>query len=211
MKIKCMILILFFVWWCDVGARSKPQFKLNIGLEGAYVYSLEYANAFGTVSTMGMFSKVSVSPSLDIGLQFNPRFSLLLHYSHIMILSNRSYETFHQLPYLGITAIVTPSAKHNNFYVSYSVGIQFLGSGRETPGTSFYGLGTTVAFGYRVNNQFGLQFNVDGLWYAASTHIDRTTIDQNDLSNTIRNDESVSFGMNWYNVMFGVSAIWDIL
>jgi hypothetical protein len=73
-----------------------------------------------------------------------------------------------------------------------------------------HGWATTVSCGYRVNNRFRIQIDMDYLTYGQYATIHTTTIDQQDSTNTIRDLGEVSFSNVWFNVVLGLSAYWDI-
>ncbi len=202
-----IILILSCACLCFSKEHFIPKFRLDIGAEGAYALSWEYWSEFDSTSRAGPFSKGSLIPSLDMGLEINPRFSLFLRYSHFMMWSNRSYERFQQLSYVAVASMVAPSQKFSNLYLSYSLGILYWPNNTESFQSGF---GTTVAFGYRVNNYFRIQIDMDYLGHSTGSSINRVTIDQNDSTNTIRNLGEADFGTNWFEIMIGLSAILDI-
>ena len=192
-------------------SREKPTFRLNIGAEGAYDLSLEYVSEFGTTSSTTLVSKGTLVPSLDIGMSVNSRFSLFLRYFHFLIWSDRSYERFDELDYIAAATAIVPSEKCDNVYLDYSIGLLFwpkyLGNSMAIWNL---GLGTTVGCGYRLNRHFRIQIDMDYLGHSISSSINRVTIDPNDSTNTIRNLGEANFGTNWFDIMIGLSAIWDI-
>jgi len=192
-------------------SREKPTFRLNIGAEGAYNLSLEYESEFGTTTSMALVSKGALVPSLDIGMAVNSRFSLFLRYSHFFIWSDRSYERFDELDYVAAATAIVPSEKYGNLYLDYSFGIlywpKYLGNSVVIWNL---GLGTTIGCGYRLNRHFRIQIDMDYLGHSISSSINRVTIDPNDSTNTIRNLGEADFGTNWFDIMFGFSAILDI-
>jgi len=167
---------------------------------------LRYENQFGSTTQSSFFSKGAVNPSLNIGIAINSRFSLFAHYSHYLVYDEQSNEKIQQMSYLAVGSMVVPSEKFSKLYLSYSLGIlqYWLPIQLYSLGVKDFGGGTTVACGYRVNNHFRVQIDMDYLAYGFGGSINRTSIDPNDQSNTIRNLGSDSFGSNWFNISLGL-------
>jgi hypothetical protein len=212
MKISVCLIILLCGIGCLAGDSGGTKFRLNIGMGGEYIFALRYESLFGSTTQYSSFSKGAINPSLNIGVAINSRFSLFAHYSHYFVYDEQSNEKIHQMSYLAMGGMVVPREKFNNFYISYSLGIlqYWLPIQLYSLGLKVFGGGTTVACGYRVNNHFRVQIDMDYLAYGMSASINRTTIDPNDSTNTIRNLGSSSFGDNWFNISLGLSSYWDI-
>ena len=191
------------VGWCVAADTGGTKFRLNIGAEGAYVLSLEYLNQFDSTSGVTPLSIGSFVPSLEIGRAINPRFSLFLRYSHFLIFKYRPYEKYRQLSYIAAASTVNPSEKFNNLYLSYSFGILLFWPSIN-PRYTYLGLGTTTACGYRVNNHFRIQIDMDYLFYSMGMSMEKTLI------NTISDLNSLPNGGEWFDIVLGLSAFWDI-
>lgn len=198
--------------WCVAADSGGTKFRLNIGAGGAYVSSLEYLNQFDSSYTKGPFSKGSIIPTANIGLAINHRFSIFLRYSNFLVFSDRSYEKFQQLGYLGVASSVIPSEKFSNLYLDYSLGavLSWPSTMLGTFGFWYHGAGTTVACGYRVNKHLRVQADMDYLCYTFGLSINRVTINPGDLTNTIDNSGGPAFGTSWFNIVVGLSTFWDI-
>jgi hypothetical protein len=212
MRNKFLLLMIFGAGFCLAADSSGTKFRLSAGIGGEYIFALRYESQFGSTTQYSTFSKGALNPSLNIGVAINSRFSLFAHYSHYLVYDEQSDEKIQQMSYLAVGSMVVPSEKLSNFYLSYSLGIlqYWLPIQLYSLGLKAFGGGTTVACGYLVNNHFRVQIDMDYLAYGMSASINRTTIDPNDSTNTIRNLGSSSFGDNWFNISLGLSSYWDI-
>jgi hypothetical protein len=204
--------MIFTAGFCLAGVSGGTKFRLSVGMGGEYILALRYESQFGSTTQYSTSSKGAINPSLNIGAAINSRFSLFVHYSHYLVYNEQFNEKIQQISYLAVVSMVVPSEKFSNLYLSYSLGIlqYWLPIQLYSLGLKAFGGGTTVACGYRVNNHFRVQIDMDFLAYGMSASINKTTIDPNDSTNTIKNLGSSSFGDNWFNISLGLSAFWDI-
>jgi hypothetical protein len=185
---------------------------LNIGAGGGYVLALRYSNQFDSTEQFSCLSRGSVTPTLNIGFEINPRVSFFFQYTHFLIITERPDKRILQHSIFALAANVVPSDKFSNIYLSFSLGyLQYwMPLFKNESGFGGLGLATSAACGYRLNNHFRVQIDMDFLAYGMSASINKTTIDANDPSNTIKNLGSDSFGDNWFDISLGLSAFWDI-
>jgi hypothetical protein len=204
--------IMLAAGFCLAGDSGGSKFRLNIGVGAGYILALRYQNQFGSTTSFSTSSKGAIYPSLNIGGAINSRFSLFFHYSHFFVYDDQSYEKIQQASYLAVASTVIPIEKLSKLYLSFSMGYIFFWWPIDyyESGLRCYGGATTVACGYRINNHFRVQIDMDYLFYTIGGSINRTTIDPSDSTNTIRNLGSSSFGDNLFNILIGLSANWDI-
>jgi hypothetical protein len=210
---KTVFVIIFLcAGWCVAGDAGGSKFSLNIGAGGEYILALKYQNQFDSTTSYSSSSKNAITPSLNIGMAVNSRLSHFMHYSHFLIYDDQSYEKLQLVSYTALACMVVPSEKFSQIYLSYSWGYLFIWWPIEyyEAGLRGYGWATTASCGYRVNNHCRVQLDMDYLAYGIGGSINRTTIDPNDNSNTIRNLGTASFGDNLFNIIIGLSAYWDI-
>jgi hypothetical protein len=208
---KFLFCIVLSAGFCLAADSSGTKFRLSVGAGGAYVFSTEYLNQFDYTYNSGPLSKSSIVPTVNIGFAINPRFSIFLRYSHLMIFSDRSYENFQQLEHIGVVSSVIPSEKFSNLYLDFSLDNVFSWPSTlfGTFGCWYHGGGTTIACGYRINKHFRVQIDMDCLYYSFGLSFSYT-FNSNDPGPNPLNYSGPAFGTNWFNISLGLSAFWDI-
>jgi len=203
---------MLFTMSCLADNSGGTRFRLNIGTGAEYTFTTRYQNQFDSTTSFSFYSLFALTPSLNIGAAINSRFSLFLHYSHFCVFFDQFNQKIQQASYVAVAGTVWPSEKFSRIYLSYSLGpaffwypVAFYQAGLR----SFGGM-TTVSLGYHFSKHFSAQIDLDYLGYGYGASINRTTIAPGDASNTIINMGTSNFGDNFFDMIFGLSAFWDI-
>jgi hypothetical protein len=231
-RISLYLMILLYAMSCLAADSSGTKFRLSVGAGGGYTHLITYQNQFDSTERIEHLSHAILYPSLSIGREINPRFALFLEYAHLFYITYQISGNIPHMPSISVKATINPSEKNRNIFLSFSFGyyhllfpmVEYVPDKNAQPIDSLHpatighlvgwysrpGLGTTVSCGYRVNNHFRVQLDMDYLIHIFGISMNRTEIDANDPSNTIKNFGPSSFGENWFNILIGLSAFWDI-